>query len=70
MENQHAKALTAMLTLDEKIGMIHGAHLFATKGVERLGISPLVMSDGPMGVRQAVAPDQGKAVGGAEESVG
>lgn len=32
MENQHAKALTAMLTLDEKIGMIHGAHLFATKG--------------------------------------
>lgn len=60
MENQHAKALTAMLTLDEKIGMIHGAHLFATKGVERLGISPLVMSDGPMGVRQEFGRTTGK----------
>lgn len=69
MENQHAKALTAMLTLDEKIGMIHGAHLFATKGVERLGISPLVMSDGPMGVRQEFEPDHWKAVGGPEDSV-
>ena len=34
------KSLTAMLTLEEKIGMIHGAHFFATQGVERLGIPP------------------------------
>lgn len=39
------------LTLEEKIGMIHGAGLFRTKGVERLGIKPLKMADGPMGVR-------------------
>lgn len=39
------------LTLEEKIGMIHGDGLFQTKGVERLGIPPLKMSDGPMGVR-------------------
>lgn len=39
------------LTLDEKIGMIHGKGLFETKGVERLGIPPLKLSDGPMGVR-------------------
>ena len=49
---QEARELTAKLTLEEKIGMIHGAQLFRTKGVERLGIPPLVMSDGPMGVRQ------------------
>ncbi|MEI3200293.1 MAG: hypothetical protein V8S12_08040 [Lachnospiraceae bacterium] len=31
--------------------MIHGDGLFRTKGVERLGIPPLHMSDDPMGVR-------------------
>ena len=40
------------LTLEEKVGMIHGDGLFQTKGVERLGIKPLKMSDGPMGVRE------------------
>lgn len=39
------------LTLDEKIGMIHGNGLFQNKGVERLGIEALKFSDGPMGVR-------------------
>ncbi len=39
------------MTLEEKAGMIHGAGLFRTEGVERLGIPKLVMSDGPLGVR-------------------
>ena len=39
------------LTLEEKIRMIHGDSLFETGGVERLGIPPVKMSDGPMGVR-------------------
>lgn len=51
-----AKALTAKLTLDEKIDMVHGAQLFQTAGVERLSIPPLKMSDGPMGVRQEFLP--------------
>jgi len=38
--------------LEEKIGMLHGDGIFQTKGVKRLGIPPLIMSDGPMGVRQ------------------
>lgn len=64
-----AEALTARLTLEEKIGMIHGAHLFATRGVERLGIPPLVMSDGPMGVRQEFEPDHWQAVGNSDDYV-
>lgn len=45
------ESLLRQLTLEEKIGMIHGAGLFRTEGVPRLGIPPLRMSDGPMGVR-------------------
>lgn len=54
MEDRERKIekLIGELTLEEKIGMIHGDGLFRTKGVERLGIPPLKMSDGPMGVRQ------------------
>ena len=54
---EKAEALTEKLTLKEKIGMIHGAQLFQTAGVERLGIPPLKMSDGPMGVRQEFPGD-------------
>lgn len=43
--------LVCELTLQEKIDMIHGAGLFRTGGVDRLGIPPVRMSDGPMGVR-------------------
>ncbi len=64
-----AEAIAGQLTLEEKIGMIHGAHLFATKGVERLGIPPLIMSDGPMGVRQEFEPDHWKAVGHSDDYV-
>lgn len=40
---------------------------FSTQGVERLGIPPLVMSDGPMGVRQEFELDHWKAVGGSAD---
>ncbi len=43
--------LVGELTLQEKIDMIHGAGLFKTGGVDRLGIPSVKMSDGPMGVR-------------------
>ncbi len=48
---ERIESLLSQLTLDEKIGMIHGAGIFRTAGVPRLGIPSLVMSDGPMGVR-------------------
>lgn len=52
-----AHDLLAKLTLDEKIGMIHGAGLFRTEGVPRLGIPAWKMSDGPRGVRAEVHND-------------
>ena len=44
------------LTLEEKIGMIHGNSSFTSTGVARLGIPELTTSDGPHGVR----PEHGR----------
>ena len=45
--------LISEMTLDEKLGMLHGDNVYDTKGVERLGVPPFRFSDGPMGVRGA-----------------
>ncbi len=42
--------LLSQMTLEEKIEMIGGTG-FETKAIERLGIPPLNMTDGPLGVR-------------------
>jgi beta-glucosidase len=44
-------ALIKKMTLEEKVGMIHGNSSFTSAGVPRLGIPEFVMSDGPHGVR-------------------
>lgn len=61
--------LLSQLTLEEKIGMIHGAGLFRTEAVERLGIPPLTMSDGPMGVRAEFADNEWRSVGTTDDFV-
>lgn len=66
---ERAEKLVAKLTLKEKIGMVHGAQLFQTEGVERLGIPPLKMSDGPMGVRQEFQPSSWMPVGNSDDYV-
>lgn len=50
--------LLKKLTLDEKVSMIHGATLFRSGAVERLGIPGVVTSDGPMGVRAEFMDDR------------
>ena len=57
------------LSLEEKIGMIHGAGFFQTAGVERLHIPPLKMSDGPMGVHSEFENDKWIAVGTPDDYV-
>lgn len=49
-------ALIKKMTLEEKIGMIHGSSSFTSGGVKRLGIPELTTSDGPHGVR----PEHGR----------
>ena len=52
-----AKNLTAKLTLDEKIAIVHAAGLFKNGSAERLGIPSLHMDDGPMGPRAELHND-------------
>ena len=49
--------------------MIHGKGLFETKGVERLGIPPLKLSDGPMGLRNEFPGDSWVPVGNSDDYV-
>ncbi|MFA9377590.1 MAG: beta-glucosidase [Lachnotalea sp.] len=61
--------ILAQLTLDEKIGMIHGNGLFRTEGIKRLGIPPLKMSDGPMGVRSEFENASWNNIGNSDDFV-
>lgn len=49
--------LIAQMTIEEKIGMLHGNSMFTGGGVKRLGIPELKMADGPLGVREEISRD-------------
>ena len=69
MQETYIEQILNELTLEEKIGMIHGAGLFRTEGVKRLSIPPLYMSDGPMGVRAEFADNEWRNIGTTEDYV-
>jgi beta-glucosidase len=45
-------SLISLMTLEEKVDMIHATSSFTSGGVKRLGIPEWTMSDGPHGVRK------------------
>ena len=49
--------LLSGLTLEEKIGLVHGNTKFTTAGVPRLEIPERWLTDGPHGVREEISPD-------------
>ncbi len=60
---EKVNGLISQMTLDEKIGMLHGNTKFSSAGVERLGIPDWKMSDGPHGVREEINPHSWEAAG-------
>ena len=49
------KAIVKEMTLEEKAGMCSGKDFWHLKGVERLGIPEVMVSDGPHGLRKQAA---------------
>ena len=49
--NDRIDELVGQLTLEEKVALVAGSDTWHTPGVERLGIPPLKVSDGPVGAR-------------------
>ncbi len=52
MKREEIKELVAQMTLEEKAGLCSGLDFWQTKGVERLGIPSVRVSDGPHGLRK------------------
>jgi beta-glucosidase len=48
------RALVDGMTLEEKIATLSGGSMWTTRGIERLGLPSLRLSDGPQGVRKTV----------------
>jgi len=52
MQQRNIPALVAQMTLEEKAGLCSGLDFWHTKPVSRLGIPPVMVSDGPHGLRK------------------
>jgi beta-glucosidase len=55
---EEAAALTAKMTLDEKVKLLTGKDFWRLNGVERLGLASIMVTDGPHGLRKQISrPD-------------
>lgn len=63
---QHETEITTMIssmTLEEKVNMLHGKHMFSSSGIHRLNIADLEYADGPFGIREEMEPHSWKGLG-------
>lgn len=58
------KEIISQLTLEEKAGLCSGLDFWHTKGVERLGIPSIMMTDGPHGLRKQAEKADHLGLGG------
>ena len=59
----HIDSIVAQMTLEEKVGMLHGNSMFTTAAVERLGVPELKIADGPLGIREELERDSWTPLG-------
>ncbi len=56
---QNEKKITQIIkkmTLEEKVAMLHGKHMFTSEGVPSQGIADMIYADGPFGIREEMEP--------------
>ena len=56
---QNEKKITGIIskmTLEEKVALLHGKHMFTSEGVPSQGIADMVYADGPFGIREEMEP--------------
>ena len=56
MHEDEITEIIAGMTLEEKVNMLHGKHMFSSAGIERLGIADIEYADGPFGIREEMEP--------------
>lgn len=56
-------SIISILSLEEKIVMLHGKNYFTSEGIPRLGIRELYYTDGPFGIREEMEPQSWRALG-------
>lgn len=61
-------SLLQLMTLEEKINMLHGNELFSSLGVKRLNIPDLKYTDGPLGIREEQLKDRFASAGHKNDS--
>lgn len=59
---QQAEKVLAQMTLDEKLMLITGGPKATINGIERLGLRPIRMSDGPLGVKAQAEGDASEKI--------
>jgi beta-glucosidase len=55
--------IIAQMTIEEKLNMLHGKHMFTSAGAERLGIADMIYTDGPFGIREEMEPNSWNPLG-------
>lgn len=65
---KRVQSALSLMTLEEKVGMLHAQSKFSARGVPRLGIPEVWTDDGPHGIREEVFWDQWSGAGWTNDS--